>query len=184
LGRNQLDAVLALFSDVVLRHCFIASLLYCVTVLLRHCCTASLLYCVTVVLHHCCIASLLYCITVLLRHCCIASLLYCVTATPHGPNFACLHIKDDSRHDYDSITLTVQKNCVLFDQKQRDQIGRIFNYLLIDCEQFFENYRISPIFWNTFSLGKSYICIIFDKKRVGLHLGDFFTNSSGHPDQK
>jgi hypothetical protein len=55
---------------------------------------------------------------------------------------------------------------------QGDQIGRIFAYWVIDyCGQCFENYRNNAEFWAPLFHGTS--CILI--------LGDFFTNSSGHP---
>jgi hypothetical protein len=45
---------------------------------------------------------------------------------------------------------------------------------------FLENYRSSQNFGATFFYGKSYV-IISTKNRFGFIVGDFFTNSSGHP---
>jgi hypothetical protein len=64
---------------------------------------------------------------------------------------------------------------------QGDQIGRISIRWAIVYGQCFEIYRSSPNFLVTFSTVKiMYICMEVDKKWVGIHLGDFFTNSSGH----
>jgi hypothetical protein len=40
--------------------------------------------------------------------------------------------------------------------------------------------EVAQTFWATFSPAKVKLCIYVDKKWLGLHLGDFFTNSSGH----
>jgi hypothetical protein len=44
----------------------------------------------------------------------------------------------------------------------------------------FLNYRSSPHFCATVFLGVDFV-LILTKKRVGIHFGRFFTNSSGHP---
>jgi hypothetical protein len=62
-----------------------------------------------------------------------------------------------------------------------DQIGRIFaHWAIIYFGQWFEKLQKENIFWAAFSHGTSYVFIL-SKKRVGLHFGDFFKNSSGHP---
>jgi hypothetical protein len=73
---------------------------------------------------------------------------------------------------------------------QGDQIGRIFAYwVIVYFRQFYENYRNGSNLLDTFVHGKSYIhkCILkytylLTKNVLGYILGDFFTNSSGHPD--
>jgi hypothetical protein len=66
--------------------------------------------------------------------------------------------------------------------KQGDRIGRIFAHWVIICfGQFFLNFRTSPHFLLLFP-PKYILCINFDKNGLGYILGDFFTNSSGHPD--
>jgi hypothetical protein len=67
---------------------------------------------------------------------------------------------------------------------QGDQIGPIFiaNWATFLFGQLFENYRASPKIWTTFFPRKK-LCINFDKSGLGYILGDFFTNSSGHPGQ-
>jgi hypothetical protein len=51
---------------------------------------------------------------------------------------------------------------------------------LFTLGSFFENYKNNPHFWLLFCT-VLIMYIIFEKKRVGLHLSDFFTNASGHP---
>jgi hypothetical protein len=49
---------------------------------------------------------------------------------------------------------------------------------MVDCllwTDFFENFKSNPHFWTIFST------VIFHKRVVGPHLGDFLINSSGHP---
>jgi hypothetical protein len=48
---------------------------------------------------------------------------------------------------------------------------------------FFEKYNSSHPFWATFFNGKSY-ALILTKNELGDILGDFLTNSSGHPGRK
>jgi hypothetical protein len=48
--------------------------------------------------------------------------------------------------------------------------------------QFFENNRNSQHFWKTFFTEKN--ILILAKNELGFVLGDFFTNASGHPEQK
>jgi hypothetical protein len=69
--------------------------------------------------------------------------------------------------------------------KQGDQIGRIFapNGRLFLLGIFFEKYRSSPNLLATLPFGKIYALIVTNKG-LGYILGDFFTNSSGHPVQK
>jgi hypothetical protein len=68
--------------------------------------------------------------------------------------------------------------------KQGDQIGRILVYWAnIFFGQLFENDRSSQIFWRFF-IPRKKVCINFGTKNgVGNILGEFFTNSSGHPGQ-
>jgi hypothetical protein len=64
---------------------------------------------------------------------------------------------------------------------QGDRIGRIFAKWAIDhLGQFFENYKNSPHFYPTFSLG---IDCVLSLTKIGLGniLSNVFTNSSGHP---
>jgi hypothetical protein len=62
-------------------------------------------------------------------------------------------------------------------------IGRIFahwgDWLLYT---FFDKYKSSSQFWATFVHGKGY-AVILTKNGLGHILGDFFKNSSGHPDR-
>jgi hypothetical protein len=52
--------------------------------------------------------------------------------------------------------------------------------VIVYIGQFFESYKSSTTCWATFCYGKS--CILFwTKTGLGYTLGDFFTNSSGHP---
>jgi hypothetical protein len=46
---------------------------------------------------------------------------------------------------------------------------------------FFENYKSSSHFWLLFSQGKTYVLIVTNEGLDDI-LGDFFTNSFGHPD--
>jgi hypothetical protein len=69
--------------------------------------------------------------------------------------------------------------------EQGDQIGRIFtNWATFYFGYFFVKitFRNSAnIYWAPFFHGK--ICaLIFTRNGLGYILGDFFTNSSGHPD--
>jgi hypothetical protein len=61
--------------------------------------------------------------------------------------------------------------------KQGDQIGRLSPKTL---GSFLIIAEVAQTFWATFSPAKVKLCIYVDKKWLGLHLGDFFTNSSGH----
>jgi hypothetical protein len=65
--------------------------------------------------------------------------------------------------------------------KQGDQIGGIFAVGL-DCLHWaaFSSTEVSQIFGLNFFLGKV-LCLNFAKNVLGYILGDFFTNSSGHP---
>jgi hypothetical protein len=64
---------------------------------------------------------------------------------------------------------------------QGDQIGRVFaQWEIVYFGQWFKNYRSSAHFWATFFHGTSHVSIL-TKKMLGYILGDFFTNSSGHP---
>jgi hypothetical protein len=64
---------------------------------------------------------------------------------------------------------------------QGDQIGRIFADLaIVFFGQLIENYRRSAISWATFFHSTSYE-LILQKNDCATFLGDFFTNSSGHP---
>jgi hypothetical protein len=65
---------------------------------------------------------------------------------------------------------------------QGDQIGLIFaQWAIVYFRQFWENYINYPHFWYNFFLS---ICrkLILAEKGLGDILGDFLTNSSGHPD--
>jgi hypothetical protein len=53
--------------------------------------------------------------------------------------------------------------------------------LIANFGKWFENYKSSAHLWGTFSHGTSYV-LILTKNGLGYILGDFFTNSSGHPD--
>jgi hypothetical protein len=68
-------------------------------------------------------------------------------------------------------------------KKQGEQICRIFAYKLGDCffcfGQRFENYGSGTNF-GLFVHSNSHV-LIFTKNWLGYALGDFFTNSSGHP---
>jgi hypothetical protein len=69
--------------------------------------------------------------------------------------------------------------------KQGDQIGRIFaQWTSVTLGSFFDNYKSGPHFVPLFPSIADYVPTNFDKKRVGLHFGRFFTNSSGHPGSK
>jgi hypothetical protein len=60
---------------------------------------------------------------------------------------------------------------------QGDQIGRIFAQWATVCfRQFPKNDTKSPQFWASFSK-----ILILTKNGLRYILGDFFTNSSGHP---
>jgi hypothetical protein len=67
---------------------------------------------------------------------------------------------------------------------QGDQIGRTFAYYaIVYSGNFYANDRSGRNCWLLFIHGKIYL-LIFDKKCtyiLGFILGDFFTNSSGHP---
>jgi hypothetical protein len=54
-----------------------------------------------------------------------------------------------------------------------DQIGLIFAYEAVDYIDFFEIYKSSANFWDTFFRGTSYV-YFFAKKWVGYILGAFF----------
>jgi hypothetical protein len=60
---------------------------------------------------------------------------------------------------------------------QGDQIGRNFTCLIL---AYLKKHRLSPYFWTMyiFQWAKLYM---FYKNRFGYILGDFLTNSSGHP---
>jgi hypothetical protein len=66
-------------------------------------------------------------------------------------------------------------------QSQGDQIRRIFACRAVVF--FFENDKSSVISWASFFHGTSYVFIL-TKNVLGYILGDFFTNSSGHPAQR
>jgi hypothetical protein len=72
--------------------------------------------------------------------------------------------------------------------KQGDQIGRIFaQWEIIYFGRLVENRKSSPYFCATFSLSTGLcICDILIVTKIGLGyiLGNFFTNSSGHPGPK
>jgi hypothetical protein len=63
-------------------------------------------------------------------------------------------------------------------RRQGDQVGRIFACCAI--VYFFEKYRNSPKIRATLSHRRSYV-LILTKIGLGYVLGDFSTNSSGHP---
>jgi hypothetical protein len=65
---------------------------------------------------------------------------------------------------------------------QCDRIGRIFAQLgdFFTLGSFLKNYRNSPPLWATFIHGFDNVFNV-DKNVLGYTLGDFFTNSSGHP---
>jgi hypothetical protein len=65
---------------------------------------------------------------------------------------------------------------------QDDQIGQFFAHLAMVCLlQFIDNYsRISNNVWASVKHGKSE-ALILTKNGTGYILGDFCTNSSGHP---
>jgi hypothetical protein len=52
--------------------------------------------------------------------------------------------------------------------------------VLVYLGQWFENYRSSVYFWNTFFNSTSYV-LSLTKNCLGYIVGDFFTNPSGHP---
>jgi hypothetical protein len=58
---------------------------------------------------------------------------------------------------------------------QGDQIGRIF------FGQYFENHKSNPNFCAYFSEEEIISVLLLRKNGLGYILGDFFTNSSGHP---
>jgi hypothetical protein len=63
---------------------------------------------------------------------------------------------------------------------QSDQIGRIFaHWVIVSYRQFLKIVKVAH-FWSNFSRSLDY-AIILTKNRFGYILGDFFTNSSGHP---
>jgi hypothetical protein len=65
--------------------------------------------------------------------------------------------------------------------EQGNQIGRICAYLeIVFFGQFLENNKVDRIFILLFPHSHNYVSIL-TKKRLGYNLGDFFTNSSGHP---
>jgi hypothetical protein len=70
-----------------------------------------------------------------------------------------------------------------FDQEQGDQIGRIFalgavfnSGLFFQLQKYIEDI-LAILPWCK-------LCNYFDKNWTWLHIGHFFTNSSGHPDQE
>jgi hypothetical protein len=71
--------------------------------------------------------------------------------------------------------------------KQSDQLGRIFAYWAIVS---LVGHFLKKLQKETKNLGllfsteKSYVCINFDKNGLGHIFGDFFTNSSCHPENK
>jgi hypothetical protein len=65
---------------------------------------------------------------------------------------------------------------------QGDQIRRIFAYwVIVFFGKIVENYKSSPNIWVSLFQGKS-VALSFPKNRLGYILADFFTKSSGHPD--
>jgi hypothetical protein len=80
---------------------------------------------------------------------------------------------------------TKQRHClgavVFLCGPQGDQIGRIFaNWTIVNLGQLFGNNGSSPRSWIAFLQSKSYVAIL-TKNELGYILGDFLTNSSGHP---
>jgi hypothetical protein len=75
----------------------------------------------------------------------------------------------------------------LFHATQGDQIVRIFAQLAIASFGYvvFRKVQKNPYFWGPlFSTVKAMNVLILTKNGLGYILGDFFTNSSGHPDAK
>jgi hypothetical protein len=65
--------------------------------------------------------------------------------------------------------------------RQGDQIGRIFAYwVIVFFRQLLKITEVVKIFGFISFQGKSYV-LIMTKKGLGHILGEFFTNSSGHP---
>jgi hypothetical protein len=54
--------------------------------------------------------------------------------------------------------------------------------VIVFCGQFLKNTEVAHIFGHYFP--QVSLCIIHDKKVLGLHFGRFFTKSSGHPVEK
>jgi hypothetical protein len=52
--------------------------------------------------------------------------------------------------------------------------------VVVYFEQFWENYGNSANFWATFFYGSNY-ALILPMNELGYILGNFFSNSSGHP---
>jgi hypothetical protein len=55
------------------------------------------------------------------------------------------------------------------------------HWAIVYFEQFFVNCKSSPQFWATLSHSLGY-ALILAKNGLGYILGEFFSNSSGHPD--
>jgi hypothetical protein len=67
---------------------------------------------------------------------------------------------------------------------QGDQIGRIFaDWAAVYFGQFIENFKSYPNYWASIFHDTRYVhtYLTFTKNELGYILGDFFTNSSGHP---
>jgi hypothetical protein len=85
-----------------------------------------------------------------------------------------------------SSTLCRSSQSLLQTTLHNDETGRPdwANFRLLGCFFTFGSFLIiTEEVKNraTFYYGTSYLCINFDKKGLGYILGDFFTNSSGHP---
>jgi hypothetical protein len=78
----------------------------------------------------------------------------------------------DTKHVVDAQYIEVKKHC--------HQIGRIIACWALVYPGLFENYRSNANFGATFFRSTSYV-LIGTKHGLGYILGDFFTNSSGHP---
>jgi hypothetical protein len=60
-------------------------------------------------------------------------------------------------------------------------LGRIFAYwAIVYFGHYFDNYRSTANYWATFLHSTSYV-LILTNTWLGYILGDFFTDSSGHP---
>jgi hypothetical protein len=58
------------------------------------------------------------------------------------------------------------------------------DFAIVFFGQFFLIFQSRPNFWRYFFLTVKLVCINCGKKGLGYILGDFFTNSSGHPECK
>jgi hypothetical protein len=74
------------------------------------------------------------------------------------------------------------RNYIYLPAKQCDQIGRIFAYwATVFFWQILENYISTSNYWAIFSTGQF---VYLFRQKTGWALGDFFTNSYGHPAAK